>query len=183
MKTIVRLAVMLVAGVGALLLAESRASAAAPLCQIVQTSLPNPFSNFNVFTAPTTYTESGTFQFECENLTDKHVMVFVSGSQSGGYISPSIIGPNNFALKFNLCVPGAGSCSGSGGNVWNLTNGFTLSTATTGSSTFTVYTFPSFSVFVPGTQDAPVGSYGGTLSTANLWFSFKCGTGGSAVSC
>jgi hypothetical protein len=181
MKIILRLVLLLVLTCGTIVIMRDHASAA-PLCQIVQTSLPNPISNFNVFTAPTTYTESGTFQFECENLTDKHVMVFVNGSQSGN-TSPSIIGPNGFTLKFTLCVPNTGSCTGSGGNVWNLSNGYTISSAATGSSSFTVYTFPSFSVYVPGNQDAPVGNYGGSLSTTNLWFSFKCGTGGSAVSC
>lgn len=156
---------------------------AAPACSMNQSSLADLIANYDppVATASSTVTvNGGTLTFTCSGLGTgmaSHVYVLVSGA-SGTYTTPSLTGPNSFKLTYNLCIPGAATCTAST-NVWNTTastsSAYEVSAANSSSNSI-----PSFLIFV-GRQDAPVG----TLSqyTGSLFFSFRCGEGGNQVAC
>lgn len=167
-----------------LLSMHGTAAAASPSCSMNQTSLADLIANYDppVSTTSSTITvNSGTLTFTCTGLGTgmaSHVYVLVSGA-SGSYATPSLTGPSSFKLPYNLCIPGAATCSASS-NLWNTTVSTTTAYEVAAGNSPALNSIPSFLIFV-GRQDAPVGTV--TQYTGNLFFSFRCGEGGNQVAC
>ena len=165
---------------------RARAASTPPACSMNQSSLADLIKGYDppVSTASTTIPVGvGALSFTCTGLGSgmaAHVYVLVNGQSSGSYTNPFLTGPNSFQLSYNLCVPGASTCSGTS-NVWNSTASNTTAYETTsGVNSPAVNTIPAFTIFV-GRQDAYVGSV--SQYTGSLYFSFKCGEGGNQVAC
>jgi hypothetical protein len=167
-----------------LLSMHATARAAGQSCSMNQSSLADLIANYDPplsTTSSTITVNSGTLTFTCTGLGSgpaSHVYVLVSGA-SGAYTRPFLTGPSSFQLTYSLCVPNAATCNAST-NLWNTTVSTSTAYEVSANNSPAVNSIPSFLIFV-GRQDAPVGAI--SQYSGSLFFSFRCGEGGSQVAC